>query len=344
MARNFTKPFQWILDNRYRWVFHVLFWIVMYLDEFLSLFGITDAFPSLLEPAIGLAADMLMVYINIYILIPLFLLKNRITLYSFFTLLTIVSNNAVNHFIFFDTECIECSTVSYLIIALFIPTLTLLGTAVGINIFKRFLINTKRINDLQTSNLESELNFLKHQINPHFLFNALNNIYVLTRKRPKEAPESILLLSDLLRYQLYDCGNEMVPLNNEIEYLNNYLKLNKIRIGMTDLTLEITGQSGGRIVAPFIFLPFIENAFKHGINEENSGSTGSYIQVKFDITAEKINFHISNTTQNKQLHAVGGIGLSNVKRRLNLIYPNKHVLNIEEKSNVFSVDLSISDK
>ena len=342
-----TKPFEILLDKRYRIGFHLLFWLVMYLDEFLSFIGITSPYPEeyFWYNISSLSLDVALVYFNFYVLIPRLLLKNKVRWYLGFTFITILIVNYCN--LAFEPDCFECEEAEVLewnelmsewILGTFLPTLTLLGTAIAVKMFKILLYNQMRLQEVENSKLETEIAYLKDQMNPHFLFNALNGIYVQTRKRPKEASESILLLSDLLRYQLYDCAKEKVYLSGEIEYLKNYLQLDKLRKNESDINFQIKGQPNGKMIAPFIFLPFIENALKHG--QSVDGTTA--ISINFDIGDSKIVFTTVNSKPEKPTqHIGGGIGLNNVKRRLALLYPNKHQLSIEDQNGFFEVTLHL---
>ncbi|MEL6867316.1 MAG: histidine kinase, partial [Bacteroidota bacterium] len=220
----------------------------------------------------------------------------------------------------------------------FVHTTLVLGMAVGIHIARRFLRNQAKIQQLETTSLKTELAFLKHQINPHFLFNSLNNIYVQNRKAPGDASESILLLSDLLRYQLYDCAKDKVYLKTEIEYLKNYLKLDKIRKSNAKLEFNVNGEANGMLVAPFLFIPFVENAVKHGMGLDNE----SFIRINFDIQPKRIKFSITNSKPTKPYPNVkGGIGLVNVRRRLKLLYPDRHHLKITSGKETYRVEMSL---
>ena len=340
-----ATPLKWILEPKLRYLWHILFWAIMYLDEFLAIFGITEGYESSIKWYIvgSLCLDMLLVYLNFYVLIPQFFQKNKFWQYIILTLLSVFLVNLVNSYTDpFYEEMLEEFTlkdhISEFIIATFLPTLTLLGTAIAVKLFKMLLQKELQLQQVENEKLQTELTFLKDQVNPHFLFNALNNIYVQSRKRPKEASESILLLSDLLRYQLYDCAKDKVYLTKEIDYLKNYLELDKMRRSKAAINFKIHGSAAGKLVQPFLFSPFIENAVKHGMSLENE----STINILFDISDTQIHFQIENSKPNTPVqHETGGIGLGNVKRRLNLLYPDKHSLNIKEEQNFYRVDLKL---
>lgn len=186
--------------------------------------------------------------------------------------------------------------------------------------------------------LKTELAFLKSQVNPHFLFNTINDIYALTRQQSEQAPDALLKLSELLRYMLRESDDPLVPLNKEIEYLENVIELQKIgQKGRSYVDLKVTGNIEQQKIAPLILINFIENAFKHGIF--NNQATPITILIKLDTTT--VHFRIQNQVNTFKKDKTGGIGLVNVKRRLALIYPDKHELLITQDPANFTVDLKI---
>jgi len=339
MSQKIQNPLDWIMGGKYRVLYHILFWMVMYLDETFSLVGITEPLESPLEDVFYIAMDMLLVYFNLYILIPQLLLKNKVWRYIGATTLSILIMSLINFYTFFDAEFWEGENlITGIILSVFIPTATLLGTAVAVKLCKFFLQNRSKIESLENDKLKTELAYLKDQINPHFLFNALNNVYVLTRKRPAEASESVLLLSDLLRYQLYDCAKDKMYLTEEIDYIKNFLSLDEFRKTKTDVQFEVTGNTDGKMVAPFIFQPFVENALKYGISADGNG----YVKITLEAKNTGIHFIVKNSKANVVKDpTIGGIGLVNVKRRLELLYPQKHTLQIEDGANEFIIDLKM---
>ncbi|SHJ76586.1 sensor histidine kinase [Pseudozobellia thermophila] len=193
----------------------------------------------------------------------------------------------------------------------------------------------------RNENLQMELKFLKSQINPHFLFNALNNIYALSVIDSNRTQESIGTLSDMLRYVLYECEQPVVPIKKEIAYIRNYLDLFQLKSSKpftikTDF--QVADLSVG--IAPMLFIPFVENALKHGnIDHVADG----YLEIKVHSDTEGIDFFVGNSVSERpvQKDAVGGIGLENVKKRLEILYPKNHRLNIEKTPKSYTVNLSI---
>lgn len=346
MQAKLSGTFADILNDRYRVVYHILFWLAVYIDEIFSGLGISTGPydpPGLILG--GIALDMILVYVVLYVFLPwLFEGKTKQFFFASVSLLFLTAGLTVWLFEFSPwAVCTECSPVTFAeIFSYFISTSMLtglvLGSACGLKILKEFYRNEQKMAELVKSNLENELAYLKEQINPHFLFNALNNIYVQSRKHPKEAPESILLLSDLLRYQLYDSSHKEVFLEDEIKYLRNYLELDRMRRSDVKTEFKVEGSTVGIRVAPYLFIPFLENAVKHGIDAEKPG----FLEIKFDIQSDSLTFTVKNSkAESKHNKLAGGIGLTNIKRRLELLYPERHSYNVNETDEAYEVSLKL---
>lgn len=192
--------------------------------------------------------------------------------------------------------------------------------------------------------LQSELNFLKAQIHPHFLFNTLNNLYALTLDNAPSSPEVVLGLSQILRYMLYECKSDNVPLKRDVEIIKNYITLEKLRHGdRLDLNFKVKGEISHQQIAPLLMIPLIENAFKHGASEMMEGA---WINMVLEVEPNSIKFKISNgkpITQNSthQVH-FGKIGLENVRKRLALIYPETHQFTIYNEEDMYVAILEIA--
>jgi len=201
---------------------------------------------------------------------------------------------------------------------------------------------TKEAMLFKSEKLETEMKLLKSQTNPHFLFNALNNIYALSYLKPEKTPENLLKLSEMLRYMLYECNDVKVPLSKEIAYLENYiaLKLLKDSRGMK-VTVALEQDRGEQIIAPMLLIPFVENAFKHSNIEDLEKG---WIKIDLKTIDKKLIFKVENSfaATSSTKDEVGGIGLVNVNRQLDLLYPNKHQLDINSKDGVYSVHLEIN--
>lgn len=188
--------------------------------------------------------------------------------------------------------------------------------------------------------MESELSLLKSQINPHFLFNVLNSIYALSLKKSDKTPEIVLKLSDILRYMLYETKLEKVALEKEIDMIENYIEIEKIRIGdQQEMSLEIRGSYDSYIIAPVVLIPFVENAVKHGLD---SMSENAFVHIRIQIENGVLQFTCINNFKESKTVRPGGIGLENVQKRLELIYPDKHSLQIKNENAIFTITLNIT--
>jgi hypothetical protein len=212
--------------------------------------------------------------------------------------------------------------------------------AILIYYFIKAIETEKLRSDLVQQRQAGELALLKSQVNPHFLFNTLNNIYSLVYQKSDEAPEAVMKFSSIMRYVLYDSRTEMVLLDKEIEYLVSYIELQKLRIREPDFVLlKVEGNCEGVAIAPMLLIPFVENAFKHA-GKENIPA----ITVSLFTDLRYIRFEVSNYKQSdiqvieKQF---SGVGIENIRRRLELIYPGRHHLEIKEENNQFKVKLEI---
>jgi two-component system LytT family sensor kinase len=196
---------------------------------------------------------------------------------------------------------------------------------------------------LEKDKAVTELSFLKNQINPHFYFNTLNNIYVLTELDPKLAGEAILQLSKMMRYLLYDTQRENTLLSQEIAFVKNYIGLMKLRLtDRVKIEVDTPEDLEDMPLAPLILLPFVENAFKHGV----SATQPSQISISIDQIGKTIEMTVRNRIMNDHslsLDTDSGIGLANTRRRLDLLYPNKHTLTIDERDadDLYSVHLNL---
>jgi len=199
-----------------------------------------------------------------------------------------------------------------------------------------FAINN-RLQKVEKDKIKSELSLLKAQINPHFLFNTLNSIYALAIKKDNRTAESIVQLSELMRYIMSNIDADLIELDKEINYINNYILLQKSRLGDTvKIYYTITGNTFGKKITPLILISFIENAFKHGVNPEED----SEINININIAEYILTLFVSN----KKVHSVqseNGIGLQNTMDRLSFLYPDKHTLEIKNNASDYRITLKI---
>jgi sensor histidine kinase YesM len=186
---------------------------------------------------------------------------------------------------------------------------------------------------------EMELQLLKTQLNPHFYFNTLNNLYGLAMIAPKKAPDAILKLSDIMEYVIYDCRNDKVPLGKEIKFLQSYIELEKLRYDdNVRISISVTGQPDNRAISPMLLIQFVENGFKHGIEKEKSNS---YLHINIHVHNGSLEYESVNSI-NGQTWKSGGVGLTNVRKRLDLLYPQKHDLQVVRGDHEFRVKLQLT--
>lgn len=201
-----------------------------------------------------------------------------------------------------------------------------------------WFLNERVQRDLENQRLSAELAFLKSQINPHFLFNSLNSIYSLAYQKSDTTPEAILKLSEIMRYMLYESNDQKVDLAKELQYLQNYIDLQKIRFGSKAFVdFKITGEVGNQKIVPLLLIAFIENAFKHGVANDPSAP----IRLLINLDGTHLYFYMENRKHMNNRDIEGGVGLQNVKRRLELLYPYKYKLDIQDKPNIYTCELSL---
>jgi two-component sensor histidine kinase len=215
------------------------------------------------------------------------------------------------------------------------------GFGLGLRFSEKLIQNEKKRKEAEKEKLNSELAFLKNQISPHFFFNTLNNIYSLVETNTKDAQEAILKLSKLMRYLIYETEQGTTLLSREIEFMKHYIDLMKLRINQkVGLKVDFPKLREDIAIQPLLFIPFIENAFKHGISYRDQ----SFIRIKMQIDKGILLFTCDNSMgahSESSLNSGSGIGLENITKRLALLYPGKHTLNITRTDNQYSISLEI---
>lgn len=216
----------------------------------------------------------------------------------------------------------------------------IIAASTAIRLFQRWVTDTWRIRELERNTWQAELGLLKSQVNPHFLFNTLNNANVLIHKDPAKASQMLLSLSELLRYQLYDSAGDQTLLSADIRFLRDFLQLEKERRDQFLFEIRTEGDWQDKRVPPFLFIPFVENAVKHSRDPEHS----SWVRIKFAVSGKMLTFECVNSKTalpGPGLPGAGGIGLGNIRRRLELLYGEQHQLRIREDAQVWSVHLNL---
>jgi sensor histidine kinase YesM len=337
----------------WRVVKHIVFWLFYY-------FGIMALNTPLSQIKFWeiasqnywfLISDMLATYITIYVFLPRYLATRNLVVFLLQNLGTLIFcvllNRGITLYIFIPLYLPEyIGELDFFRFDIFLQIISVYFVVIFAAAFKfaqYFYREKQEKTSLEKQNLMSELALLRTQINPHFLFNTLNNIDSLIFSNPEKASELLIRLSDIMRYMLYDSSTEKVPIEKELHYLNNIIDLQTLRIKNKDfIQFTVEGDAGSLMISPMIFIPFVENAFKHC--DKTSKSPG--IEINIQIQNSSVSLFTKNYIPEKEVSKdeVGGIGMYNVKRRLELLYPNKFNLEIKKTKETFSVFLNIDLK
>jgi sensor histidine kinase YesM len=288
---------------------------------------------------------MSIVYLNLQVLIPYFLEKGK---YFFYGVLIIASIalGSVFYIVLFD-YWVDFIFSGYYFIAYYSFWDISLYFAIFLLLTSLFRLARGwfRLQEAEKEKTLAELKALKSQINPHFLFNSLNSIYSLSRKKSDLVPQKIVQLSDLMRHIIYDSEADYILLEKEIEMIKNYIELQNLRIHENEkIELNVSGEIKNHKIAPLLFLPFVENSFKHGLK---SGVDDAFVKINIENTGHVIYFKIENRFGNtRQIsdNSYAGIGIENVKKRLKLLYPGQHLLKISKNQQTFRVVLQVQLK
>ncbi|MGB8192395.1 MAG: histidine kinase [Chitinophagaceae bacterium] len=339
-----------ISDNRYRWLRHTLFIMVGLILAFKGDIGVPNQYTDEVQKAV-LIADSIsfvfilgIIYLLLFVFVPRLLFRSKLFLFSLSFIAGIVliylAVWAVDYYILRpvnpgNMQHIDLSIVHFIQVGTVCAVL--LASVVGMKVFKKWINDVQRMNELQQVNLKTELAQLKSQVNPHFLFNTLNNLLVLVKTDTDKASQVLLGLSDLLRYQLYDSTREKILLSKDIAFMQNLLELEKIRKNDFTYTIHTEGHVDGQSLPPFLFIPFVENAIKHGASTVGH----SYLTLWFKIKEKQLHFRSENSKPAIKTSMAGGLGLGNIKRRLELLYPDNHTLQITDDTDKYIVNLTI---
>lgn len=325
---------------------HVIFWIAtvgFHTFTRLSLIDKAGFDQFLMEIAVRNGLLAIMIYYNLLVLIPKYAQRKKVLAYAFSLLVTLtlyvllknVHDVYLNGYRLGDASQRQFFHNTYynLSIAMFY-----LAFSVALHLSKEWYFQLALIRRMEVEKLNAELEYLKAQINPHFLFNSINTIYFQIDRRNAAARESLSAFSDMLRYQLYECNGNEIPIEKEIKYLKNYVNLQRIRRDENYNILFLEGDDlKGFTISPFLLIPFVENAFKH----VSHNPARNEVRIRMSRRKNNFRFNVFNTKEEKIRAAHAGIGLKNVKRRLELLYRDRHELIIDEKPDSFEVSLAL---
>lgn len=323
---------------------HLLFWIVYSIIYSITFRWSENWLDGFIDSSILLSLHALVSYFNLYYLVPRYLFTKSYLLYLLALLLSIISicfPLAITAHLVINNKDLQSLVWSSAF--LFFLSLSILFSVVVtmvLKFIKQWYKDQKSQKELQQIQLQTELKFLKAQINPHFLFNSLNNLYALTLKKSDLAPTVVLRLSDILRYILYESNQGQVSVLKEIQHILDYVEIEKLRLGnAVKIEVEVDENIKDQNIEPMLLLTLVENAFKHS---ENVISSERYVKIKMVAIETGFNFLIENSfNPSKKSQEMGGIGLQNIKKRLSLTYPGKHELVSSISESVYQVDLKI---
>jgi two-component system, LytTR family, sensor kinase len=327
------------------WILHILYWIYSFtaaIHERIEFHGgkFTEHVPV---TSIIKFFQISSVYFTILFLLPKYLKLQRYFIFCLLLLLTVTLSGFATAFsidIYYNIKnSIQTFSLLFMAIPLSIDILIITVIFVAVTILYNHYKSDRLAKKAEKARLESELSFLKAQINPHFLFNAINSIFVLIDIDKQLASDTLLKFSGMLRYQLYECTDQTIEIERELSFISDYIGIESLR---KEDNLKVTYNISSGIkyfkIPPFILMPFVENAFKH-VSKNNESN--NYISIGAGYTENSFQFNVTNTYEINLNNKPGGIGLQNVKRRLDLLFPGKHELNILKKDNIYSTTLTL---
>jgi sensor histidine kinase YesM len=359
-------PFIFSNEPKFRIARHIAFWLILFLGQasvslivpsFLNRYNNERLYEATYGQLLYLPSQLFIVYTLLYFVIPRFILKGKYKLTFFWIIIICLVTGFIASlcywfladyfasFLFGRRNFLEPKPFSGYISVGFInglkASLIVAGCATSIKLLKHWYEKEHRNSVLQKEKLNAELQSLKAQLHPHFLFNTLNNIYSITQNSSPLASEMLVKLSDLLRYILYECDQPQVRLSKEIKLLKDYIELEKIRYTQNlDLDISLPENTNSYVIAPLLLLPLVENCFKHGSSKLLEQP---WIKIEAELKENILYIKMINakpvSESTEEIHY--GIGLNNVQKRLNLLYPDKYEFKIISEQEIFIVNLKL---
>jgi two-component system sensor histidine kinase AlgZ len=305
----------------------------------------TDLGQAFVQAGAQVSFNMLIAYLNYFFFLPRFLERQKAVRYLLefsvpFIIVIILRINLLRYLIdgythkedyFYSTLYTVQTVATTLFIVIFVGML---------RFAKDWFEFEARKKEVENEKLTAELNFLKAQINPHFLFNTLNNLYYLAFTQSPNTTEVIAKLSQMMRYMIYDSNHSLVPLNKEIEYMQNYISLERLRLNsVIPIRFDVQGNPEEVRIAPLIFITFLENAFKHGVS---NNKPDAWVNISVRLEGTECIYQVENSKISLTGEAKSGIGLQNVTRRLELTYPGKYQLTINDQPDRYAIQLNLT--
>ncbi len=346
-----------IIQDTRRIGLHILFWI-LFISYEVSNYGWSNTryfhWNATHELWTDLPMMIVIVYVNLYWLMPKFLYPKKYVAYIFSLFFILLLGGLYARYMGYRIwtpwdkthnyqDYLEAPKQFFIPIRIIRNTINfypLVALTMLIKVLRNSYRNEKYLRETDAEKHRAELSFLKAQIHPHFFFNTLSSLYALILKKSDKSAGVVMTLSGLMRYMLYESNAEMVLLEDEINYLKNYISIEELRFGdRLDLSFQYSGNIQGKLIAPLVLLPFVENAFKHSLNNETQKA---WITIDIKVTGNELFFKTENSYQkiNSKIDHEG-MGLKNVKKRLHLVYPGKHSLVIKDGEVFFITDLKM---
>lgn len=327
---------------------HISFWVLYFSYRIYDIYGYTGLERALIYTGLPTAFNLIASYTHYIFILPIlfrdknwkkYLLLLIALLIPIFCARILVENQVYAQFAP-NEDYFKTLKLSRVISTLWDTLTFLVFTGMIRFALDWFELENKR-KQLENEKLNAELNYLKSQINPHFLFNTLHNLNSLVYAGARNANDVIIKLSNIMRYMIYESGKERVSLDSEINYMNDYIHLESIRLNNSfALDFKIDGPVDRVKIAPLVLITFLENAFKHGVSDQEADC---WINVNLSVTANELRYQVSNKKikSAKQNKLKSGFGLDNVKRRLSLSYPDKHSLVVHDLDHTYTIDLTL---
>lgn len=335
---------------------HLLFWLFFLLYQAISYdWEDTDQLTFKFVPSLlitTLPVTMLLTYINLYVLMPAYYYRQKYIDYAVMLLITLLAGGLlirfITHTIIVPWEQLHDPAryrqenknfwIPIRILRLSLSSFPIIAITMLIQLMRNAYDQQKNLRELEKEKFSAEMGLLKAQINPHFFFNTLNSLYGLTLKGSDKSPKIVLRLSELMHYMLYETRADKVLLAHEISHLENYISIEQMRFAdRLDLSFIHSGDIPGKMIAPLLLLPFVENAFKHGIADDSG-----WITINLKVIGNSLYLKVENSYPVNAKSITHGLGLVNVKRRLELTYPGNYELHLAKNNDFFEVSLKVN--
>ena len=334
-----------VLMNQW-WLRHLLFWafVILYIAWGFG-FEKYTFMEALVSSMAFLPGHLIVVYPLLYLFIPNFLAKRKFILFFSGFLLTLIAAKYISEFIAIQTASNHLFKGFQRRVGHFItPFVNISSIAASIKLIKYFYFQEKKALTAKKEQTQAELELLKSQVHPHFLFNTLNNLFAHTQRKSPESPKIVVGLSDLLRFMIYESRVELIPLDQEIKLLQNYIDLEKLRYGdELDVSFTYFGDMENKLIRPLLLLPLVENSFKQGVSQQPEQK---WISLDLHVDGNRLYFKLSNSSEtddeiNNSAVSNEMEGVENVKKRLDLLYPQQHKIIIRNEPGMKFISLDL---